>query len=233
MFRDNRESELDELQAVLGYRFNDINILGEALTHSSYANENHTQYNERLEFLGDAVLSLVVSDDIFKKYQNKNEGGLTNIRSRIVCEETQYQIAEKLGLGKYMKLGIGEDMQGGRHRKSLLGDALEAVIGAIYLDGGYDKARKFVKRKFLGHINETVIQSDYKSRLQQITQAKYMGLPTYDVIRETGPDHIKTFYVAVYIQGIRYTTGEGSSKKNAEQNAAMKAINLMQNSDSD
>ena len=233
MFRTSRESNLEELQTILGYKFNDISILVEALTHSSYANENHTEYNERLEFLGDAVLELIASDYIFRKFQYKKEGELTNIRSRIVCEETQYQIAERLNLGKYMILGRGEDMQGGRYRKSLLGDALEAVIGAIYMDGGFEKASTFVKRELLGHINETFVQSDYKSRLQQITQANYMGHPTYNVIGETGPDHMKTFYVAVYIEGRKYTTGEGSSKKNAEQNAAMKAINILLNHDSD
>ena len=231
MFYDGRfhthADSLKDLEEKIGYTFKKKETLIEALTHSSYANEHSCTYNERLEFLGDAVLELIISNYVFKNFKNQKEGELTNIRSKLVCEDTQYQIANKIGLGDYMRLGVGEESQGGRKRKSLLGDALEAIIGAIYLDGGIVNATEFVNKHLIGNLYDTEIISDYKSHLQQITQAYRLGIPKYTVVGESGPDHMKTFEVQVVIDGLSTARGMGKSKKAAEQDAAKNAIELL------
>lgn len=203
--------------------FSDPDQLAMALTHPSYAQEkNFTHNNQRLEFLGDAVLSFVVAEYLYNNYQDKAEGELTKIRARVVCEKSLLNVADKINLGKYVLLGKGEEMSGGRKRKSILADTVEAVIGAIYLDQGYNRAREFI----LKHLEDYIIEGasgnyyDYKSRLQELVQGKNKENVHYTIIEESGPAHCKSFIAGVYFQDQLLATGEGKSKKEAEQNAA-------------
>ena len=190
-------ADLKEFQARIGYQFKNINLLRQALTHSSYANEKHMRKlsdNERLEFLGDAVLELVSSEFLYDNYSDVPEGELTKLRASIVCEPTLALCTEAMELGRYVLLGRGEERTGGRKRKSILSDALEAVIGAIYLDGGFANAKEFVLKYILTDIEHKQLFYDSKTILQEVVQGKHKKL-TYKLIGESGPDHDKSFSV--------------------------------------
>lgn len=219
--------EPKEFQQKIGYQFNDEKLLTQALTHSSYANEKHMKKlsdNERLEFLGDAVLEIISSDFLYKNYTDQPEGELTKLRASLVCEPTLAICAKEIGLGDYLRLGRGEDLTGGRGRKSILSDALEAVIGAIYLDGGFANAKEFIHRFILKDLENKKLFFDSKTILQEIVQANFKEVISYHLIGEEGPDHNKTFRVAVHIGEEEYGVGEGRTKKAAEQEAAYISI---------
>ncbi len=219
-------SDLAEFQKKIGYQFNNLNLIRQALTHSSYANEKHMKKhsdNERLEFLGDAVLEIVSSEFLYINYPDKPEGELTKLRASIVCEPTLALCTEPLELGKYLYLGKGEDHTGGRKRKSILSDALEAVIGAIYLDGGFTNAKEFVLRFIMTDIENKQLFYDSKTILQEVVQGKHESL-SYELVNESGPDHDKSFTVDVHIDGEKISSGTGHTKKAAEQQAAYQAL---------
>ena len=212
-----------EFETRIGYEFSNQKLLQQALTHSSYANEHHMGKqadNERLEFLGDAVLEIVSSDFLFHKYPKYPEGELTRLRASMVCEPTLAFCTRDLELGKYLLLGKGEDLTGGRERKSILSDALEAVIGAIYLDGGFASAKEFIDRFIINDIEHKKLFFDSKTILQEVVQAKAEGELSYQLIREEGPDHDKKFIVEARIGAKTYGQGTGRTKKGAEQEAA-------------
>lgn len=216
-----------ELQSVIGYQFQEEGLLTQALTHSSYANEKHMRKgadNERLEFLGDAVLEIVSSEFLYKKYPKLPEGELTKLRASLVCEPTLAFCTEALQLGDYLLLGRGEDMTGGRMRKSILSDALEAVIGAIYLDGGFANAKEFIDRFILTDTEHKQLFYDSKTILQEEVQGSDKGSLHYELVREEGPDHNKHFVVAAYVGEERLGMGEGTTKKAAEQQAAYETL---------
>ncbi len=220
---------LDAFEDHLGHRFNDRDILVEALTHSSYANEHRGESvrpNERLEFLGDAVLDLLVSDMLIAERPDATEGDLSKTRSLLVSETSLSTIGSALGLGPLLRLGKGEELSGGREKKSLLADAFEAVLGAVYLDGGIDAARRLVGTHFFPVLAEPGLlgRKDFKTSLQEICQARGFGLPVYRVVEEEGPDHAKTFRVDLVVEGVRRGTGTGRNKKEAEQDAARIAL---------
>lgn len=221
------QKKMEEFQQVIGYQFQNKNLLRQALTHSSYANEKHMHRlsdNERLEFLGDAVLEIISSEYLFNTYQDKPEGDLTKLRASIVCEPTLALCTKEMDLGKYLYLGKGEDMTGGRSRKSILSDALEAVIGAIYLDGGFASAKEFIHRFILQDLEDKKLFFDSKTILQEIVQANFKETISYRLVREEGPDHDKSFHVMVYIGEEEYGLGKGRTKKAAEQEAAYQSI---------
>lgn len=212
-----------EFEERIGYEFSNGRLLQQALTHSSYANEHHMGKqadNERLEFLGDAVLEIVSSEFLFHRYPKYPEGELTRLRASMVCEPTLAFCTRELELGKYLLLGKGEDLTGGRERKSILSDALEAVIGAIYLDGGFANAKEFIHRFILNDIEHKQLFFDSKTILQEVVQARAEGELSYRLIREEGPDHDKKFVVEARIGDTVYGQGIGRTKKSAEQEAA-------------
>ena len=219
---------LNELQIKLNYSFNNIALLAVALTHSSYANEHKRDgfyNNERLEFLGDSVLGLSVAELIYKHKSKIPEGQMTKLRSELVCEKSLTSVAESLDLGSYLLLGKGEEKGGGRSRPSILADAVEAVLAAIYLDGGLQPVISFVKEKlFLSAEIYCAEATDYKTALQELIQMKQGQSLSYHVIEESGPDHMKLFTVEVRLNGKFYGAGTGKSKKEAEQAAAMFAL---------
>lgn len=212
----------EDLQQVLHYTFKNPALLRIALTHTSFANESKvpTTHNERLEFLGDSVLSVVVADHLF--HQSKRpEGELSRMRASLVSEEALFQFAEEIQLGEYLRLGHGEELGGGRTRPSVVSDAFEAVIAALYLDGGFEVARNFI----MPFITEgKTAEEDYKTRLQEVVQQSPDAALRYEVVSETGPDHDKKFTVSVWRNGTHLADGIGRSKKAAEQNAAKKAL---------
>ena len=219
-------SDLKKFQELIGYTFQKEQLLKQALTHSSYANEKHLKKlsdNERLEFLGDAVLEVVSSEFLFQNYPNLTEGQLTKLRASIVCEPTLAACTETIHLGEYLFLGKGEDRTGGRTRKSVLSDAMEAVIGAIYLDGGFANAKEFVLKFIMTDIEHKHLFYDSKTILQEVVQGEHEQL-TYVLLGETGPDHDKTFEVGVLIGREEISTGKGHTKKAAEQEAAYQAL---------
>ena len=223
-------SDLKKFQEIIGYQFSDEALLKQALTHSSYANEKHLKKlsdNERVEFLGDAVLEILSSDFLYKNYPNRSEGQLTKLRASIVCEPTLAQCTEAINLGEYLFLGKGEDATGGRTRKSILSDALEAVIGAIYLDGGFANAKEFVLKYILTDIENKQLFYDSKTILQEVVQGEHEQL-SYVLLDETGPDHDKKFTVGVLIGNKQVSIGVGHTKKAAEQEAAYHALLLCQ-----
>ena len=222
-------ADLKEFQARIGYEFNNINLLRQALTHSSYANEKHMKKlsdNERLEFLGDAVLEVVSSEFLYHNYADVPEGELTKLRASIVCEPTLALCTKEMDLGKYIYLGKGEDHTGGRKRKSILSDALEAVIGAIYLDGGFANAKEFVLKYIMTDIEHKQLFYDSKTILQELVQGEHKQL-SYRLIGESGPDHDKSFSVEVCVDDEVISTGVGHTKKAAEQEAAYKALLIL------
>ena len=222
---------LDEFQKVIGYTFNNPDLLFEALSHSSFANESRHRYrsNERLEFLGDSVLSIVVSDYIFEHCRDIPEGELTKTRATLVCEKALYQFGEEIDLGSYIMLGKGEELAGGRERPSIIADAFEAVIAAIYLDGGMEPARRHILRFLPNDIQGAVAKAydDYKTILQEIIQKNPEEHVEYKLVGETGPDHNKQFTVRVMLNSNVIGEGTAHSKKSAEQMAAHEALQLM------
>ena len=220
-------NKLKEFQAMTGYQFQQEGLLKQALTHSSYANEKHMKKhsdNERLEFLGDAVLEVVSSEFLFLNYPDYPEGDLTKLRASLVCEPTLAFCTNELQLGDYLYLGKGEDQTGGRKRKSILSDALEAVIGAIYLDGGFASAKEFILKYILTDIEHKQLFYDSKTILQEIVQAKYTEELNYQLMGEEGPDHDKRFIVEARIGTQVIGQGIGHTKKAAEQEAAYQAL---------
>ncbi len=216
-----------EFESVISYNFKDNKLLIQALTHSSYANENNLkkiENNERLEFLGDAVLEIVTSDYLYRKYPRQLEGELTKFRASIVCEPTLAEFAKEIDLGDYLLLGKGEDSSGGRHRDSVLSDSVEALIGAIYIDGGIEPAKNFIESTLLFDVEERKRFVDSKTHLQEYIQ-QISDIPIeYIVISETGPDHNKSFTVHVTHEQKVIGEGIGRSKKSAEQRAAFDAL---------
>ena len=218
------------LEALLGYTFHNRELLRAALYHSSYANEHRLcgiSSNERLEFLGDAVLGLVTADDLFAKYPNLPEGDLTRIRAALVCEESLHEVAQSLHLGDYLQLGKGEEAGGGRRRPSILADAMESVFAAVYLDGGMEAARSLIHRVLLDKERPETVEErrrDFKTELQELVQRKSGSTLSYEMIGATGPDHAKIFEAAVLLNGEPLSAGTGRSKKEAEQTAARAAL---------
>ena len=218
----------EELQEVLHYTFKNPALLRIALTHTSYANESKvaTTHNERLEFLGDSVLSVVVADYLFHQ-SGRPEGELTRMRASPVSEDALFQFAQEIHLGEYLRLGHGEDLGGGRNRPSVVSDAFEAVIAALYLDGGIEAARAFILPFVTSALTKQSAEEDYKTKLQEIVQQNPSERLRYVVASQTGPDHDKHFVVEVHLNSNCIGSGEGHSKKQAEQAAAKEALALM------
>ena len=224
-----------ELQSIISYKFKDVSYLDGAMTHSSYTNEMRTrgikaESNERLEFLGDAVLQLVISEHVYACYSRYREGALTKMRQQLVCEKTLAGIARKISLGDYINLGNGEEISGCRNRPKILADALEALIAAVYLDSmaqGSEEYKQVVLSLFEEEINaESIGRTDFKTRLQQLAEQDGAALLEYRVISEEGPEHNKSFTVAAFINNNEVGRGQGRTKKIAEMNAAKMALNL-------
>lgn len=217
----------EEFQDIIGYQFKNIRFLKRALTHSSYVNERHLKKNtsnERLEFLGDAVLEVVSSEFLFINYPELAEGDLTKLRASLVCEPTLADCTPQIRLGEFLLMGRGEENTGGRERKSILSDALEAVIGGIYLDGGFTNAKEFILKFILTDIEHKQLFYDSKTILQELIQAKHQGQLSYVLLDEQGPDHNKSFSVEVKMGEQVIGSGMGHTKKAAEQQAAYKAL---------
>ena len=222
---------IKDLEAAIGYRFHNITLLQNALTHSSYANErwhNSLLSNERLEFLGDSILGMLVAEYLYRTFPDRPEGELTRMRADMVCEKTLANVANRIHLGDHLLLGHGEEQSGGRSRDSILADAVESVIAASFLDGGLDAALKFIKTFILVEVPVTQLHNvDYKTRLQELVQQKKNQVLTYCLLGETGPDHDKEFAVSVSLNGETVGKGSGRSKKRAEQDAARAAMKAL------
>ena len=222
---------IKDLETALGYRFQNITLLQNALTHSSYANErwhNSLLSNERLEFLGDSILGMVVAEHLYKNFPDRPEGELTRMRADMVCETSLAQVAARLELGKHLLLGKGEERFGGRNRASILADAVESVIAASFLDGGMEAARGIIDRFVLCDVPVSKLHNvDHKTALQELVQQKKNQVITYELVGESGPDHDKVFTAQVLINNAVVGTGTGSSKKRAEQDAARVALESM------
>ena len=220
--------DYEALERVLGHTFQDKALLETALTHTSFANEarHGTKHNERLEFLGDSVLSIVVAEYLFT-HSSLPEGDLTRMRASLVCEAALFTFAQKIGLGRWLRLGHGEEMGGGRTRPSVVSDAFEAVIAALYLDGGIDAARAFILPFVTSALTKQSAEEDYKTKLQEVVQQNPSERLRYVVASQTGPDHDKHFVVEVHLNSNCIGSGEGHSKKQAEQAAAKEARALM------
>ena len=225
------ETDIHILEERIGYVFKNPDLIGEALSHSSYANEKKKQCssNERLEFLGNSVLSVVVSQHLFERFPELPEGELTRIRAALVCERSLHRFARQIGLGEFLRLGKGEEHTGGRERPSILADAFEAVIAAIYLDGGLEPARRHILRFIPDTLpqDHAILFGDYKTALQEVVQKNPEERVEYLLISESGPDHNKTFEVDVCLNSNVIGRGTGKSKKEAEQMAACEALKLM------
>ena len=219
---------IKDLEAAIGYRFKNITLLQNALTHSSYANErwhNSLLSNERLEFLGDAILGMTVAKYLYQTFPDRPEGELTRMRADMVCEQTLAKVAARIELGKHLLLGNGEEQGGGRTRNSILADAVESVIAASYLDGGMEAAQRFIEQFILVEVPvQKLHNADYKTALQELVQQKKNQVLSYTLVGESGPDHDKQFDVEVKLNGQVVGTGSGSSKKRAEQAAARAAL---------
>ena len=219
---------IKDLETAIGYHFHNISLLQNALTHSSYANErwhNSLLSNERLEFLGDSILGMLVAEYLFRSFPNRPEGELTRMRADMVCEKTLAAVANSIHLGDHLLLGHGEEQGGGRSRDSILADAVESVIAASFLDGGMEAALGIIRRFILVEVPVTRLHNaDYKTQLQELVQQKRNQALSYSLTGESGPDHDKQFEVEVSINGSVVGTGRGSSKKRAEQDAARAAI---------
>ncbi|MGM9974080.1 MAG: ribonuclease III [Clostridiaceae bacterium] len=226
------DNNIHALEKKLTVDFNNKNLLITAITHSSYANQyKNIRFNERLEFLGDSVLQLTITEFLFNKFTDKSEGELTKLRSLIVCESSLYEIAKVLNLGLYIRMSKGEEITGGRERVSLLADCMEAIIAAIYLDKGIKEAKEFILRFFTGIINKAInneIVLDYKTKLQEILQKKGDINIKYNLIKYEGPPHRRKFYTTVIIENKTMGEGTGYSKKEAEQNAAKIALSNLE-----
>ncbi len=220
-----------KLESVIGYTFQNKQLLKQAMTHSSYSNEHRLSKisnNERLEFLGDAVLEIVSSDFLYHKYPNMPEGELTKLRASMVCEPTLALCAADINLGSYLLLGKGEEATGGRNRDSIVSDAMEALIGAIYEDGGFASAKEFIYNYILNDVKDKQLFYDSKTILQEIVQREYKDPLEYELLGENGPDHDKIFEVCVKIGDRVIGTGSGRTKKSAQQKAAYEAILKLQ-----
>ncbi len=219
---------IKDLEEAIGYRFHNITLLQNALAHSSYANErwhNSLMSNERLEFLGDSVLGMLVAEYLYRNFPNRPEGELTRMRADMVCEKTLAEVAHRLDLGRHLMLGKGEEQGGGRNRESILADAVESVIAACYLDGGMDAAIQFIQQFILVNVPLTKMHNaDYKTALQERVQQKKNQTLSYRLVGESGPDHDKHFEVELSLNGSVVGIGSGSSKKRAEQDAAHAAL---------
>lgn len=229
-FSEQKEN-LKHLQEKIGYFFNDISLLVQALTHKSYAHEHNQENNERLEFLGDAILQFLISDYLMSHYPDLSEGLLSKFRSVLVSESGLSNLSQKIGLGEYLFIGKGEEVTGGREKKSILADAIEALISAVYLDSCKDHkimmVTKIVIQLFeseIGKAESYYTSVDYKTDLQEFVQKNKLGVLKYSVIEESGPDHDKEFVTAITIDNNEYGTGVGKSKKGSEQNAAITAL---------
>lgn len=220
------QNNIVELQGNMSYVFRDKTLLLQALTHKSYANEKKGKLidNERLEFLGDAVLDLVISHLIMEKFSSLPEGEMSKLRASLVNEASLAVMAEELGLSKYLSLGHGEELSGGRNKPSILADSFEAVIAAVYLDGGFDEAFRIVSSQFSKFLTKTDLYIDYKTRLQELTQERLKCMPEYKLTSASGPDHARTFEVELKIGGNLHGAGKGKTKKEAEQKAAKEAL---------
>lgn len=230
----SRKSLLNEFQKEFNIRFKDINLLNQAFTHRSVTNEfsDFVMNNERLEFLGDAVLGMVTSSLLYEKYSEQPEGDLAKIKSAVVSEASLSQIATKLQISKYLLLGKGEEKSGGRNKKAILADCVEAIIGAYYLDSGYKNCRAFILKfmeDVIDGIEKNQLLKDFKTILQEYCQKTFKVCPTYELLKKTGPDHDKTFWIKVLINNMEYGTAKGKSKKEAQQNAAKIALEKIQN----
>ncbi len=217
-----------ELQDRLNYRFKNIALLETALSHSSYANESRSggESNERLEFLGDSILGMVVAEHLFLTYPDMPEGRMTKLRAELVCEQSLYAVAKEMDFGRSLRLGKGEEHTGGRNRPSILADCVEAVIAAMYLDGGMDVAKRFIHKHILDNIDAGAAKRvmDYKTALQELIQKKNDQSLVYHILSESGPDHCKEFTADVCLNGKRIGCGTGRTKKEAEQSAARQAL---------
>jgi len=225
------DADLEVLQVALGFHFSNTELLVQALTHRSFANERQSdgcRDNETLEFLGDAVLDLVIGHHLMTGFPGLGEGDLSTTRAQMVSEQGLYRVARDLDLGQWLRLGKGEERSGGRDKSSILADALEALLAAVYLDGGFDAARDVVLKHFSAHTPKTPGQhADYKTRLQELAQRLYKTAPVYEILSEEGPDHQKTFLVSVAIAGNESARARGHSKKAAEQAAAALALDSL------
>lgn len=225
-----RRRELKELQKSLNVRFRRLPLLDQALSHSSFVNELPNQrgsHYEKLEFLGDAVLELIVSHELYHTYPGYFEGQLTKLRAAVVSRTTLANVAKRIGIGPCIRLGKGEELGGGRRRNALLADAMEAIIGALYLDSGLKAARQFVLHHFseeIDRLDSDQHKMNYKSILQEITQSRFQTLPKYTVLSESGPPHERIYEVALFIKDEPYGAGSGPNKKEAQQNAARAAL---------
>ncbi len=232
MKNHNRNAEnLHELEEKAGYVFRDFSLLVNAMRHSSYCNEHHMSRqlsNERLEFLGDAVLETVSSDFLYRNYPDLSEGELSRLRASLVCEPTLAYDARALSLGDFLLLGNGEEATGGRNRDSVISDACEALIGAIFLDGGFEAAKKFILAFIMDDVEHKQLFNDSKTALQELVQKTDEEGPVYTLVEESGPDHNKSFTVRVTVKGSVLGQGTGRTKKAAEQNAAYEAIRKLQ-----
>ncbi len=234
---DERTEDLKSLEDILSYSFSDSTLLDNALTHRSFANENqdlHYKDNERLEFLGDAVLELCITDILIKSFPEHSEGNLSKLRASIVNEQPLAKLAEIFHIGDYLLLGKGEESSGGRTKSSILANTIEAIIAAIYLDGGYEKVLSFINEVFHPLINEWMedpFYHDYKTSLQEISQGRFKVIPKYNLIHQYGPDHDKIFQIQVSISNIITAAGTGKSKKEAEQEAAKNALEELEKID--
>lgn len=221
---------MKEIEEKIGYEFKKEKYLENALTHSSYANECRKNSNERLEFLGDSVLSVIISDYIFKRMGKVNEGDLSKLRASLVCEQALDTVARRIELDKFILLGHGEEMTGGRQRPSIVSDAFEAIIAAIYLDGGLETAREWVLNLMMKDIESAIKGNcvhDYKTRLQEKIQKRKNSVIEYELIKEEGAEHAKTFTMQVKINNEPMGTGVGKNKKEAAQKAAKEALKAL------
>ena len=231
MKKKSRAADLQQFEQIIGYEFGDLALLDQALSHSSYTRERKEENlrdNERLEFLGDAFFDAIIGEALYKMFPDAEEGKLSKMRASIVCEASLARAARRIELADFLLLGYGEEKNGGRQRESILADATEAVVGAIYLDGGYDHAREFVLTTFEKELDDArtgkFINKDYKSTLQEELQAAGIHEIKYILEKEEGPDHDKTFTVRLEVKGKTAGHGTGKSKKNAEQAAAKNAL---------
>lgn len=220
---------MDALQEKLNYRFRDRELLSTALTHSSYANEHRCSSNERLEFVGDSVLGMATAAHLYRTFPTLPEGRMTKLRAELVCEQSLWDCAKSLGLGEYLRLGKGEEQTGGRTRPSILADCVEAIIAALYLDGGFAPALAFIDAHILSKLGEAGadLSQDYKTELQELVQQTPGQSVSYDLTGESGPDHDKRFAASVSLAGEIIGSGEGRTKKEAEQMAARAALAVL------
>jgi len=220
---------MDRLQEKLNYSFQNASLLETALTHSSYANEHNCLSNERLEFVGDSVLGMVTATYLYRTFPKLPEGKLTKLRAELVCEQSLWEVADQLELGEHLRLGKGAALSGGRERHSILADSVEAVIAAIYLDGGIEPAKAFIDTYILSKLTNSAegLVHDWKTELQELVQQTPGRMITYAMIAESGPDHRKSFTAAVQIDGEQVGCGDGAKKKEAEQMAAKSALKAL------